>query len=131
MPRESRALTRITRTRAREKNLPYQQAREHVITIHRMTQDDDLTWAEAEDIFDDPANQLLCSTCGWTVGMVCPECSSGCGCNNGRCSGWRHDEFMDPDVLALLITAGAVAVSALWSLPRGALRLLRWVGRSL
>ncbi|MFI5638318.1 hypothetical protein ACIA8H_12975 [Streptomyces goshikiensis] len=23
--------------------------------------------------------------------MACPECA-GCGCCNGRCSGWRHNE---------------------------------------
>jgi hypothetical protein len=43
---------------------------------------------------NDPRNQLLCETCGWTVGMVCPECP-GCGCYNGRCSGWRHSEYQD------------------------------------
>lgn len=46
---------------------------------------------------NDPANQLLCETCGWTVGMICPECPGGCGCYNGRCSGWRHDEWMTED----------------------------------
>jgi hypothetical protein len=45
---------------------------------------------------NDPANQLLCETCGWTVGMVCPECP-GCGCYNGQCSGWRHNEYMDEE----------------------------------
>lgn len=45
---------------------------------------------------NDPANQLLCETCGWTVGMVCPECP-GCGCYNGQCTGWRHLEYMHED----------------------------------
>ncbi|WP_188195708.1 hypothetical protein [Nonomuraea sp. SYSU D8015] len=31
--------------------------------------------------------------------MVCPECP-GCGCYDGRCSGWRHREYMRPDDLA-------------------------------
>lgn len=50
------------------------------------------TPAEAVAIMTDPANQLLCETCGWTVGMVCPECSKGCGCET-RCFGWRHGEW--------------------------------------
>lgn len=94
MPRDTRALTRAARARAREKNLPYQQAREDVIAIHQLATDDGLTWDEAEAIYDDPANQVICDTCGWTAGMTCPECPSGCGCNNLTCSGWRHDEFM-------------------------------------
>lgn len=45
----------------------------------------------------DPANEILCDTCGWTVGMACPECP-GCGCYNSSCSGWRHrDDEMDDD----------------------------------
>jgi hypothetical protein len=43
---------------------------------------------------NDPMDQLLCKKCGWTVDMICPECVPGCGCNNGRCSGWRHHEYM-------------------------------------
>ncbi len=39
----------------------------------------------------DPANQVACETCGWTNGMLCPECP-GCGCYNSSCSGWRHRE---------------------------------------
>ncbi|MFF6903539.1 hypothetical protein [Streptomyces hydrogenans] len=39
-----------------------------------------------------PLNQVLCEECDWTVGMACPECP-GCGCYNGRCSGWRHEEY--------------------------------------
>ncbi|MFB8023939.1 hypothetical protein ACFC36_35800 [Streptomyces rubiginosohelvolus] len=44
----------------------------------------------------DPRNQVMCETCGWTFGMVCPECP-GCGCYNGQCSGWRHHEYAEPD----------------------------------
>jgi hypothetical protein len=44
----------------------------------------------------DPRNQLLCETCGWTNGMVCPECP-GCGCYNDQCSGWRHHEYAHDD----------------------------------
>jgi hypothetical protein len=53
-------------------------------------------FAAAQVEYDDPRNEVLCETCGWTVGMVCPECP-GCGCYNRQCSGWRHEEFMDPD----------------------------------
>lgn len=41
-------------------------------------------------------DELLCKKCGWTVSMICPECP-GCGCYNGRCSGWRHEEYMSDD----------------------------------
>ncbi|MFD4050154.1 hypothetical protein ACFWSF_32170 [Streptomyces sp. NPDC058611] len=40
----------------------------------------------------DPRNQTLCEDCGWTVGMTCPECAKGCGCEY-QCSGWRHEEM--------------------------------------
>lgn len=39
----------------------------------------------------DPAHQLLCEKCGWTRGMVCPECTPGCGCVTD-CTGWRHTQ---------------------------------------
>jgi len=45
---------------------------------------------------NNPRNQLLCETCGWTNGMVCPECP-GCGCYNDQCSGWRHHEYAHED----------------------------------
>jgi len=59
------------------------------------------TYREAVDYLtqqkNDPRNQLLCGKCGWTVGMVCPECP-GCGCYSDQCSGWRHHEYDDePD----------------------------------
>jgi len=95
MPRDSRALTRAARRRAKDTGRSYQQAREDAQVIHELMESDDLTWEEAEDVYDDPRNQLLCDKCGWTVGMVCPECP-GCGCYSGRCSGWRHREF-DPE----------------------------------
>ncbi|MEU6562665.1 hypothetical protein [Nocardia nova] len=98
MPRDSRALTRAARTRANEHEIPYQRAREDVIAIHELAAANELTFAEAEVVHDDPRNELLCETCGWTVGMVCPECP-GCGCYNGRCSGWRHREYMHEDDL--------------------------------
>ncbi|MGW3091575.1 hypothetical protein [Streptomyces sp. NPDC001108] len=58
------------------------------------------TYKEAVDYLtqekNNPRNQLLCETCGWTNGMVCPECP-GCGCYNDQCSGWRHHEYADDD----------------------------------
>ncbi|MFE0107080.1 hypothetical protein [Streptomyces sp. NPDC059009] len=61
------------------------------------------TYREAVDYMEqernDPLNQLLCETCGWTVRMVCPECP-GCGCYNGQCSGWRHREAMEEEAAA-------------------------------
>ncbi|GAA3831965.1 hypothetical protein GCM10022226_61390 [Sphaerisporangium flaviroseum] len=54
---------------------------------------------EAVAVLADPANEILCETCGWTVGMICPECSKGCGCEIS-CSGWRHQDWgpeLDPE----------------------------------
>ncbi len=54
------------------------------------------TYREAVDYLrqeqNDPANQVMCRTCGWTYGMVCPECTKGCGCEY-NCTGWRHQEM--------------------------------------
>lgn len=58
--------------------------------------DDITTRVDAVAILDDPMRQTFCEKCGWTNGMVCPECP-GCGCYNGQCSGWRHAEFEEPD----------------------------------
>ncbi len=60
-----------------------------------------VTHTEAIAILDaprDPGDELLCATCGWTLAMICPECP-GCGCYNGHCSGWRHQEYMCDDEL--------------------------------
>jgi hypothetical protein len=54
------------------------------------------TYREAVDYLrqeqNDPRNQILCERCGWTNGMVCPECEKGCGCEYD-CTGWRHEEM--------------------------------------
>jgi hypothetical protein len=89
-------LTRAARDRAQRTGETYTQARDAVIDIHERAEGFGLTWAEAEAEHDDPLNELLCDTCGWTVGMACPECP-GCGCYTGRCSGWRHGEYMHDD----------------------------------
>lgn len=60
-----------------------------------MQERDALDYAAAVAWLEDPARKTLCETCGWTVGMTCPECS-GCGCD-ARCTGWRHDEFGQDD----------------------------------
>ncbi|MFB6726747.1 hypothetical protein ACFCV3_41640 [Kribbella sp. NPDC056345] len=53
--------------------------------------------AVLEDKRNDPANRVICHTCGWTASMACPECPGGCACYNGRCLGWRHDDWMGAD----------------------------------
>lgn len=78
------------------------------------------TYREAVDYLRqqqaDPRNQILCETCDWLVGMVCPECP-GCGCYNSCCSGWRHSEYQeemdaatgdyDPDAGVYCLDCGA------------------------
>lgn len=53
------------------------------------------TYREAVDYLRqeqaDPRNKVMCDRCGWTNGMVCPECERGCGCEYD-CTGWRHAE---------------------------------------
>jgi hypothetical protein len=91
---QNRAPSRAARDRADRLGIGYQKARAQVADILVIMADQDLTWDDAEAFYDDPANQLLCRRCGWTFAMICPECSPGCGCNNGKCSGWRHAEYM-------------------------------------
>lgn len=51
------------------------------------------TYADAVQIVEtEPRFQTLCETCGWSMAMICPECSEGCGCAVG-CTGWRHGEY--------------------------------------
>lgn len=52
------------------------------------------TYAQAVDFLDNPpvSFQVMCERCGWTFGMICPECDPGCGCSTG-CTGWRHEEM--------------------------------------
>lgn len=71
-------------------------ARTSVQEIRETAEANDWTFAQAQVAYDDPRNQVMCQQCGWTFGMVCPECP-GCGCYNDRCSGWRHHEFMDDE----------------------------------
>ncbi|THA72476.1 hypothetical protein E6R60_26460 [Streptomyces sp. A0642] len=55
------------------------------------------THAEAVHILDtDPRFRTLCETCGWSLSMICPECSQGCGCSTD-CTGWRHREHGSED----------------------------------
>ncbi|HEX6359494.1 hypothetical protein [Actinophytocola sp.] len=94
MPANHRGLTRAARRRAKAMGISHQKAYEDVQAIRELMHVEDWTWDEAEAFYDDPGNELLCEKCGWTVAMVCPECP-GCGCYNGRCSGWRHDVAFD------------------------------------
>lgn len=76
-----------------------------------------ISYTAARRHLQDPANQVLCEECGWTVAMICPECP-GCGCYNAVCSGWRHEEYMDEDERAELaacadrVGAGTAATSS-------------------
>lgn len=102
MPTATRSLTRATRERAKARGINYTQAREELVWIKTMLDDGEFeTFAEADEFVRDERNHVMCRICGWTYGMVCPECP-GCGCYNGRCSGWRHREMMDAEELAEL-----------------------------
>jgi hypothetical protein len=67
---------------------------DHVRDLMARRDDEFETYADALAWLDDPANEVMCDTCGWTWGMVCPECDKGCGCET-RCTGWRHDNYSD------------------------------------
>jgi hypothetical protein len=80
-----------------------------------MDEDDEQfeTYTEALAWLDDPANEVMCQVCGWTRGMVCPECAQGCGCSTD-CAGWRHQEWggaedVDEDGEFYCSECGAVA----------------------
>jgi hypothetical protein len=90
----NRAVTRDARARMAARDINFTQARLEVLAIRELADCDGLTFAAAEAEYDDPRNQVMCDVCGWTFGMVCPECP-GCGCYNGQCSGWRHSEYRD------------------------------------
>ncbi len=96
MPKDSRALTRAARARAARTGEPYTAARAMEVAIRERVELLEETPEEAEAVLTDPANETLCEVCGWTMGMICPECS-GCGCDTGRCTGWRHAEYDGPD----------------------------------
>jgi hypothetical protein len=96
MPTDTRALTRAARERAKATGALYTTAREDVVNIRRRMDETGESYAEAEAWYDNPANDVACEACGWTNGMLCPECP-GCGCYNGQCSGWRHREYMHED----------------------------------
>lgn len=95
--RSHSSLTRAARARAKVRGQRFTEARSDVCEIRELMTTFDLTYDEAAAEYDDPCNELLCDTCGWAVGMACPECPGGCGCYTGRCSGWRHREFAHED----------------------------------
>ena len=100
MPQDTRARTRAIRAHMAATSLGYTAAaaaldapfKPGYISITECMQDNGYDYAEAVAFLEDPANELLCEICGWTVGMVCPECSPGCGCVT-NCTGWRHGEW--------------------------------------
>lgn len=96
MPSDTRALTRQARDRARRTGETYTAARETVLNILQLMDETGETYAEVEAWVDDPRNHVLCTVCGWTNGMACPECAKGCGCET-RCTGWRHVEYATPE----------------------------------
>lgn len=106
MPSANRALTRAARRRADAEKIPYTQARETELAIRTRMGETGEDYTGAEAVVTDPANQVLCRKCGWTVSMVCPECP-GCGCYDHQCSGWRHREFMHDDDRAEIEAAEA------------------------
>ncbi len=96
---DRRAITRAARERQQRTGGNYTKALRAVRVIAEIAEDNDWTFDEAEAFYDDPGNEVACENCCWTYKMLCPECP-GCGCYNGRCSGWRHEEYMHPDELA-------------------------------
>ena len=97
MPSTTRALSRAARERAQAKGILYTKAREQLLWIQQLLDDGEFdTREEADAYVSDSRNELLCEVCGWTNGMVCPECPKGCGCQVG-CTGWRHTEWSDDD----------------------------------
>lgn len=96
MPQSTRAHTRAVRDRMRRAGEKYTESAAAISVIHQRMAEADETFAEAEAWYDNPRNQLLCAQCGWTFGMICPECSKGCGCSMS-CYGWRHREFRSSD----------------------------------
>jgi hypothetical protein len=103
MPQDTRVRTRAVRDHMKATGLTYTAAMAAIdapfkpgyISISECMQQNGYSYGEAVAFLADPANELLCEVCGWTNGMICPECS-GCGCNHG-CTGWRHREYADED----------------------------------
>lgn len=98
MPSTTRALTRAARDRAKAAGIPYTKARDQLLRIEQLVDEGEFdTRDEADAFVSDPRNEVMCRVCGWTNGMVCPECGPGCGCSVG-CTGWRHGEFEADDL---------------------------------
>ena len=100
MPKDTRARTRAIRAHMAAAGLGYTAAaaaldapfKPGYISISECMREGGYDYADAVAFLEDPANELLCEICGWTAGMVCPECSKGCGCVT-NCTGWRHGEW--------------------------------------
>lgn len=90
----NRARTRDARARAKAAGESYTTALRAVTMIRRIAAAEEISLDEAEQVYDDPGNQMLCGTCGWTMGMICPECAKGCGCvPPSECDNYRHRDW--------------------------------------
>lgn len=78
------------------RHLRRRDARRFEQAVDELFAESDWSRAECRAYLLDPLNETLCDDCGWSMGMVCPECERGCGCET-RCSGWRHSEYFDDD----------------------------------
>lgn len=78
------------------RHLRRRDARRFEARVDELWAESDWTRAYCRAWLLDPRNETLCDECGWTNGMVCPECERGCGCET-RCSGWRHNEWGNDD----------------------------------
>ncbi len=96
VPASSEELEAAVRARTASTGSDREQALHDVQVIREIAEENDWTYAEAEAWYDAPENQVMCEDCGWTYGMVCPECTKGCGCEY-QCTGWRHQEWNDDD----------------------------------
>lgn len=87
-----RDLQRAARARQKARSgLSYHQARDDVLEIREIADENEWSYDEAEKWYDDPGNQPICDVCGLLARYACPECS-GCMCET-RCTGWRHAQW--------------------------------------
>ena len=81
MPKDTRARTRAIRAHQAATGLSYTAAaaaldapwKPGYISITECMQENGYDYAGAVAFLEDPANELLCEICGWTVGMICPS----------------------------------------------------------
>jgi hypothetical protein len=88
--------TYTTAARVLDKPYVHPDGTEDSWSISEAMQEHGLDYAGAVAWLEDPARKTMCEDCGWSFGMICPECELGCGCER-YCSGWRHREFAGDD----------------------------------